>query len=252
MLYPKIETLYNRDEATHCIPKYVPERSLRRIEFALPNRWLLTEKIDGTNVRVIFEQHAAFEVHVISQEEPIGMNPKPTVRFAGRTDAAQLPPFLLARLQALFPVEKFATFEDDRNPHTLPKSVVLFGEGYGARIQKGGGNYRPDASFRLFDVVITGMDDRPWWLDWNNVEDIAQKLGIETVPVLSRTARLSDAIEIVEDGQLYSRVAHSENDGMVTLAEGIVARTDPLLFDRRGQRLVWKLKVRDFLKETHP
>ena len=29
-------------------------------------------------------------------------------------------------------------------------------------------------------------------------------------------------------------------------AEGVVARTTPLLFTRKGQRLMWKLKVKDF------
>lgn len=240
MLYPKIETLYNRDEVTRCIPKYVPDRVLRCAEFGLPNHWLLTEKVDGTNVRVIYEQNASLVTHVLGQAEPIYIEPIPTVRFAGRSDNAQMPPPLLTRLAELFPLAKFeGVFEG-------AQKVVLFGEGYGERIQKGGGNYRQGVSFRLFDVVVIGDDERTWWLDWNNVADVAAKLGIETVPVLSSFARLSDAIEIAEDGQFYSRVAHSENNGMVTLAEGIVARTDPLLFDRRGHRLVWKLKVKDF------
>ncbi len=29
-------------------------------------------------------------------------------------------------------------------------------------------------------------------------------------------------------------------------AEGIVARTEPLLFTRRGDRVMWKLKAGDF------
>jgi len=240
MLYPKIETLYNRDEVTRCIPKYVPDRVYRCAEFGLPNHWLLTEKVDGTNVRVIYEQNATVVTHVLGQDAPVYIAPIPTVRFAGRSDNAQMPPMLLARLAELFPLTKFdGVFEG-------AQKVVLFGEGYGERIQKGGGNYRPDPNFRLFDVVITGMDDRPWWMNWDNVEAIAQKLGIETVPVISRHARLSDALEIVEDGLMGSRVAFAENNGMVTIAEGIVARTDPLLFDRRGHRLVWKLKVKDF------
>ena len=28
--------------------------------------------------------------------------------------------------------------------------------------------------------------------------------------------------------------------------EGIVARTEPLLLDRRGNRVMWKLKTKDF------
>ncbi|KKK85253.1 hypothetical protein LCGC14_2775160 [marine sediment metagenome] len=131
---------------------------------------------------------------------------------------------------------------------------VIYGEVYGARIQKGGGNYRSDVSFRLFDVVIFGQsvtrdgladDGKAWWLNWNDVEDVARKLSIETVPVVARMATLAQAIQVVEEG-LGSVVAQEEADRMDINAEGVVARTDPLLFDRRGQRLMWKLKERDF------
>ena len=55
--------------------------------------------------------------------------------------------------------------------------VTLYGEGFGAKIQKGGGNYIPNGqSFILFDVVIDG-----WLLQRKNVQDIATKLGIDTV-----------------------------------------------------------------------
>lgn len=232
--YPKTENLYVRDEVRHCIPANPAERALRRAEFAIPQRWLLTEKIDGTNIRVQF----------CIADGSLSRNT--FVAFGGRTDAAQLPPFLLKHLQETVTVEKMVACFD------LNTCGILFGEGYGPRIQKGGGNYRPDVSFRLFDVVVFGpsvtqnpFDGRVGWLDWSNVEDIASKLGISTVPVLSRTATLSDAIQAVEEN-FFSRVAAHENNGCAYLAEGVVARTDPLLFDRRGHRLVWKLKHRDF------
>jgi hypothetical protein len=228
--YPKIETLFVRDEVTHRIPMYVPERALRRVEFSVPSRWLLTEKIDGTNIRIPFSTKAA--------ASPSGDSSYVGVR--GRTDAAQIPPFLLSFLQETFTLEKLLASFD---PDTIG---ILFGEGYGPRIQKGGGNYRSDVSFRLFDVVVFGADDHAaWWLDWNDIEDVARKLGIETVPVVGRGVGLGEAIQTVEAG-LGSAVAYQENGRTDVNAEGVVARTDPLLFDRRGHRLVWKLKERDF------
>jgi hypothetical protein len=242
--YPKIDTLYRRDEVTRYIPKFVSERSMLRPEFSLPSRWLVTEKIDGTNIRVIFEPAAP---------APDGGGPgcamaRPArVRFAGRTDNAQIPSFLLSHLQETFPPEKLVScFEPDT-------TAILFGEGYGARIQKGGDDYRSGVSFRLFDVVAFGLnvvtsdpfDGKPWWLNWNDVEDVAGKLSIKTVPVVGRTAGLGEAIQTVEAG-LGSAVAYEENERSDVNAEGVVARTDPLLFDRRGRRLMWKLKERDF------
>lgn len=72
MMYPKIETLYERYPDTHKVIK----GQLKRPEFGLVNSWLVTEKIDGTNIRV---QYLNAQI--------------PTVSFKGRTDNAQMPSF---------------------------------------------------------------------------------------------------------------------------------------------------------------
>lgn len=220
MEYPKIETVFDRDPETH----KVVVRQLRKPEFGLVSEWLVTEKIDGTNIRV----HVGLEG---------GGSRRVTAK--GRTDNAQIPPFLVERLQQMFPPRVFdAVFDDDVN------EVILFGEGYGARIQKGGGDYRDGVSFRLFDVVVRG--ERDWWLAWEDVEDVARKLGIQTVPVVGYGHTTDEALSLVKDG-LLSLVADAEAPGNTSRqAEGIVARTEPALFDRRGARLMWKLKERDF------
>lgn len=210
MEYPKIETLYERDEKFRVMDK------LRLPEFAAVGRWLVTEKVDGTNVRVFLDSDG-------------------TVRFGGRTARAQMPTFLLDYLQRTFTADRFDKAFD------LGVTAILFGEGYGPKIQKGG-NYRGDVAFRLFDVLIRG--ERDWWLNWDNVEDIAEKLGISTVPVLARDVGLEVALGCLRKG---SQVALREG-GNEVMQEGIVARTDPLLFMRNGHRLMWKLKDKDFAK----
>lgn len=226
MEYPKIETLWNRDP--HDM-KLVLAGDLRCEEFGLVDKWLITEKVDGTNVRVVLSQAALY------------VNPQ--VSFFGRTDAAQFHPDLSAYLERTFTLDKLVpTFESDEGD--LPTEVTLFGEGYGPKIQKGG-SYRGDISFRLFDVVVRTTQD--WWLNWYGVEDIAEKLEIKTVPVISRDQSLGEAQQNCLD--LYSRVASEDNPqpypGYGLFQEGIVARTDPLLFMRNGHRLMWKLKRRD-------
>lgn len=213
--YPKIETLYVRDLETH----KVIDGELRRPEFAIPRTWHVTEKVDGTNVRLILDN-------------------TPSVSYRGRTDAAQMPPFLLDMLQGRFPLPIVAAaFE----PLT---TAIIFGEGYGPRIQKGGGNYTSIVSFRVFDVAVLGDDNRWRWLSWGGVTDIARKIGADTVPVLYESATLQQALSLVVVG---SHVARVENSSAPTIVqEGIVARTDPLLFMGDGRRLTFKLKGRDF------
>jgi ATP-dependent RNA circularization protein (DNA/RNA ligase family) len=223
--YPKIETAFDRDLQTF---KVVPGK-VRRPEFGLPRRWLVTEKIDGTNVRVTIDTGG--------EVDPEGNVAPARVCFQGRTDKAQLPPFLAERLREMFPLPLVAqAFE----PMT---TAVLFGEGYGARIQKGGGNYREGVSFRLFDVVVFGREGRPWWLNWKDMKDIAWKLGIQAVPVVGEAEEFWYAAGLASGPSL---VAQEDGGNPETQREGVVCRTDPLLFMRDGRPLMWKLKEKDF------
>ena len=215
--YPKIETLYDRDEQT----KRVIPGALRRGDFGIIRRWRVTEKIDGTNIRV-------------------GLNPDGTVAIGGRTDAAQIPTPLLSYLLATFTPDKLrAVF---MNPDGPGADFTLFGEGYGPKIQNGGG-YSPMPKFRLFDVRVGD-----WWLEWENVVDVAAKLGIATVPTLGNP---DDDFTLPESAEslaslIDTSITALDDGGTGCRAEGIVAKSEPLLFTRRGERVMWKLKFRDF------
>lgn len=222
--YPKIETLYTRD------PDHFVTDVIRCPEMKQIKDWLVTEKVDGTNIRVVVHPGGVSAGFVAA-----GDIIPTVVEFKGRTDRAQVPTFLLAELERLFPPERLDGVFD-------AEGVVLFGEGYGAKIQKGGGNYRTGVSFRLFDVLVDGR----WWLDWENVCNIAKKLDIRTVPVLGEPWELTEIAAQVQAG-MHSRVAFLEGPGnSQVMAEGIVARTDPYLFDKRGRPLRFKLKTGDF------
>jgi ATP-dependent RNA circularization protein (DNA/RNA ligase family) len=213
VVYPKIETLYNRSPETFVVD---PDE-LRLPEFDMIKGWVVTEKVDGTNVRVACHSDGDIE-------------------FGGRTDNAQMPIFLLNHLREVFIVDKFVSAFEGAD---LPE-IILFGEGYGPKIQKGGGLYRSDVSFRLFDVKVGD-----WWLNFMDVEGVAQKMGITTVPRLAYIDYLPkniDDLAIIVDQSVVSR----EDRGAGCRAEGIVAHTEPMLFTRRGQRMMWKLKFKDF------
>lgn len=205
--YQKIQSIYKRDEHTH---KFIEgEYSLPEFEYLKDNEWLFTEKIDGTNIRVAWlpDEKGEFKL-----------------RFGGRTDNAQTPTFLLSKLQDLFD-------EFDWVGH-FPDGIVLYGEGYGAKIQRGG-NYIPDGvDFALFDVLIG-----EWWLRQDDVEGIAQTLGIKTVPRLGR-GTLDSAVSQIKNGLTSSFGGF--------LAEGMVIRPIVELKSRNGHRIITKLKHKDF------
>lgn len=244
MKYPKIKTIFNRDDKFKVV-----EGDYRVPEFENVKNWYVTEKIDGTNVRVIYEpqfprKEGGMSMGLSYEVEYAGH----TLRYAGRTDKSQLHPTLTAYLEKTFTIDKLHEIFPDKQvegelsqyPH-----VLLFGEGYGPKIQKGD-NYRPDVSFRLFDVYIYDKEHPMggWWLEPENVLEIATKLGIETVPHLF-TGSTDTIVEFVKSRN-KSFVAESDSGNSRYLMEGVVARTKPLLFNRRGERLIWKLKLKDF------
>lgn len=211
MHYPKIENLYKRDETTH---KCGPEFGLRMPEVSQISKWLVLEKVDGMNMRVVWEP------------EPIANTYREPVYY-GRSDKANIPGDLKTHME-----EKFSTatmleaFREDEVD--LPIKVVLFGEGYGAGIQSGG-HYREDKAFILFDVVVNDH-----WLPFPDVMDISYKLGIPHAPALAFNATLRDAKKCVALSELT-----------IGPTEGIVCRTDPYLFNSWGQRIMFKYKSRD-------
>ena len=210
MKYPKINTLWKRDEKN----KFnIIEGDFSCPEFASICKWHITEKIDGTNIRVIWN----------SQRED-----SPT--FLGRTDEAQIPPFLLDKLKEIFTREKLLKHFPDS------ELVVLYGEGYGNKIQSVGKKYRKDNSFIIFDANIGG-----WWLEPHNVKDIAIKLNIDYVPELG--IRTNKEIISLVKGSFRSSLAEDNLN-----AEGIVARSHPLMLFRDGSPIMWKLKTKDYVK----
>ena len=209
--YHKIQSVYLRDPENKFRTFLDGQWSRPELGYLKDNVWVWTEKIDGTNIRIMWD----------------GKN----IIFGGKTDNAQIPAFLVNRLNKLF--EGTANRKKMKDIFGEEGEVCLYGEGYGAKIQKGGGNYIPNGqNFILFDVNIGGI-----WLERNNVEDIANKFEIKTVPIIGKGA-LKEAIELVKKG-------FDSKEGKL-IAEGLVIRPEVELKDRRGYRIITKVKHRDF------
>jgi ATP-dependent RNA circularization protein (DNA/RNA ligase family) len=213
MRYPKTQTLWKRMTQR---PRMIIEGEYSLEEFGNVRRWSITEKIDGMNVRIVFNNNSII----------------PFILFRGRTNNAQMPKKLLSVLEDRF------TEDNMRNRFSLAREAILFGEGYGAKIQKDGGKYRSDNAFILFDVVVDGI-----WLNRESVKEIADTFNIECVPEMGIMEE-DDAVEYVK------RKTQSAISEQPKIAEGVVARSEPLMLFRNGRPVMWKLKVRDFEETT--
>lgn len=205
--YQKIEAIFERDIAGS---KKLIIGKFRNpaIQYLANAQWVFTEKIDGTNIRIAWDGHK--------------------ITFGGRTDRAQIPAHLVNKLNEMFgDVATEELFEQLFGE----KEVILFGEGYGAKIQNGG-LYRDDVSFILFDIMVGGI-----MLERENVEAIARALSIDVVPIILR-GTINEAIEYVQ--------AHPKSTIGVAPMEGLVGRPAVELRDRAGNRIIVKVKVCDF------
>ena len=197
--YHKIQTLFKREKNGKII---IDKYSRPEFEYLYNNIWDLEEKVDGMNIRVIFDGEK--------------------IRFNGKTDNAQLPVPLFEKLIEFFPVEKFKDYPP----------MCLYGEGYGVKIQSGGKYISDGVSFVLFDIKISDF-----WLERSNKEDIASKLGINIVPIV-KSGTLANMLDLCERG-FISAWGDFE-------AEGIVAKPQIPLFNKKGNRIITKLKCKDF------
>ena len=215
MEYPKIQTVFMRDDNGLIIPTLFTKPEF---EWLKDCKFRAEEKIDGTNIRVEIN----FDEQGVCSWE-----------LAGKTDKAVIPQHLLARLHELF---DNVNFHEVFNNPSCSTHITLYGEGYGYKVQGCGSRYRrTTCDFILFDVKVDN-----WWLYRDDVIDIANKLGIDYVPQLGYMT-LMEAIKFVYDGFKSTIAEDSTLD-----AEGLVLKTPSNLLFRNGERIVMKVKSKDF------
>lgn len=207
--YPKIPGPYLRDPATN----QLTERwSSPELEATRGLYWRFTEKVDGTNVRIIWDGHR--------------------VSFAGRTDKAQFHPDLFRWLEEHFGGPDNEVLFEQKFGEGV---ATLYGEGFGAGIQNGG-KYAPEMSVVLFDVRVNDH----WWLQREGVEEVATYFRMRVAPLVWPDDRLT----------LNEAVVRMRNEPLRSAwgdfgAEGLVGVTEAGLRGRDGHRLIVKLKGRD-------
>lgn len=218
--YQKIQTLFKRDERNIIIPD---QFTYPEFEVLKDLKWECTEKIDGTNIRIELSSSGNPEDGII-------------MSFKGRTDKAVIPEHLLTKLNWLFDRERLMEVLNITD-ETQDCNITLYGEGYGAKIQKGVNYISNDVNFILFDVKIG-----KWWLDRESIKDIANKLGISAVPLMGYMT-IPEAIEYVKKGFKSTIAENKDYD-----AEGLVLKAPCGLLKRDGERLITKIKTVDFRK----
>ena len=219
MQYHKIQSVWKRD----------PENNFKtflRGDFSRPEfqtlwnaDWEFTEKVDGTNIRIIWV-------------------PGDGLTLGGKTDRAQIPGGIVKFYEdnALPQLAWFEDFFPQEYPHAI--RVTLYGEGYGGKIQRGG-KYREDQSVVFFDILVERENGTRFWMNRGDAYVIFDQLAFDRVPILMH-GPLSRGVEICERG-FASQWGDFE-------AEGVIARPVTELVNTFDERVITKLKCADFPK----
>ena len=204
--YQKINTVWKRHPTTNRV--LVGNYSTPELEYLAQTQWWWWEKVDGTNIRLHWNGWDRWLI-------------------GGKSNNAQIPGPLHEYLVSILP-------DIDASRDQFDGPATVYGEGYGAGIQKGGA-YSDTPKFAVFDVLI-----EDWWLNWDNVTSISEKLGFETVPFLGQTT-LMEAVRIVREDEGVS--AYGEQ----VVREGLVGRPRVELHTRTGKRIIVKVKRKDYI-----
>lgn len=238
--YPHIDTCFKRE-----MDKQSPYYNCIRPDEPLVNpvlqwareigiRFEATEKVDGTNMSIYIIPRTKVVRPADSFEQPYEVIDHYDMEVHGKTPKAQLNGKLLENIYRKWPIEKLVevfTYNGQKPTDT----IILYGEGYGVGIQKGGNYIKNDVDFRLFDVQIG-----KFWLEREALEDIASKLSMDIVPVIGYMT-IDEAIEYVKKGFKSTIAENKEYD-----AEGLVLKMPFGLLMRNGGRIMTKIKTCDF------
>lgn len=207
--YHKINGVFKRDEKWKFI---MWDWACPEFEYLQDYEWDWYEKVDGTNIRIWWDWE--------------------WVSYWWKTDNAQIPPHLEGELLKIFWLKK--TIFREVFPDSKENPICLYWEWYWEKIQSWW-DYWP-ASFILFDVKIWDV-----WLKREDVEDIAEKLGIKCVSKVWCTT-LNEAIQITK-GRWWMSLLKD------WLAEWAIWIPKWNLLDRMWRRIIIKLKHKDLINQ---
>lgn len=208
--YQKIQNLYAFDPT---IRKYKKEFFNPIVEYLKDLKWIGTEKIDGTNTRIIWD---GFSFH-----------------FMGRTNMSKI-----EENKELINIlnEKFIAKNDMEIVFEQmfgKKQVILFVEAYGGKIQNGA--YKCNTNIIGFDIMVDGT-----YLDKFVSKEIFEKIGIDFVPMIQFN-NLQEAIDYVKTHEASIKYPDCK-------LEGLVCFPPCRIYDNKHDRVIVKIKGKELKK----
>lgn len=217
MTYPKIQSPYKRNETG----VFIPEFSLQVFSYLFDNIWLIYEKIDGFNVRVIWD----------------GEN----VHFNGKSDNTAFTVAQLSYLNSIFKPNLFAPFDP----------CVIYGELVGPKCN--GNVYKlKEHEFVLFDSYRSSNAEwnklsNAGWQGTDFLDELCTLFKIRRSPCIAVMPLRYCVRQFLNKTLDTSYMISTMFPGMAS--EGFILRPECELTTSRNERVITKLKFRDKFSE---
>jgi len=183
--------------------------------------WIVTEKIDGTNIRIILDQQkedGSRDYYIGSRKLILNNEDKNSKQFLDCIKDVN--------------INKLIDYFKD-----IKHTITIYGEGYGAGVQTGH-IYSQDKNYRVFDIKIGDV-----YQDWTYVCKVCVDNQLNIVPLLGNSKELSYDKCV---GLLNTFHNTLIQEGIGGTPEGVVYKFEPVLLDKYGERLIFKVKFKDF------
>lgn len=216
--YPKLKNLHKRDPADNkVIDAYTDE--IFSPELLGNAGWTWREKLDGTNLRIIWDGHRA--------------------EYRGRTDRAQF-----SDGQTMFLDEKIKSpaFEELLEQTFGNTEAALYAELIGNKIQ--GNPHKIDGyEIRVYDAFVAG-----WWLLPASVDELANDLGLGSAEIIV-VAPIGNMHQVMKNIASITEAFEGEA-GPLEYLEGIVGTAPGSVLGRNGSILRVKLKLASYHRDS--
>lgn len=206
--YRKIYTIFERDKKFKIV-KGVLNPKLEAIKNI--KNFVVTEKIDGTNCGIILTPEK--EILLRKRSGIIKDDKEHHHYFEAIKD---------------IDIQKIKDYFEDSN-----SLITIFGEACGDNIQKKGKEYGDVKHFRLFDIKVGDS-----FFDWNDLVKFSKATGISLVKWEKFEGK-----DVFDYDYWLKKL---QTDNKKKYVEGYVVRSNPLLLNKFGERMIFKIKLKDF------
>ena len=232
--YPKIQTLFKRDSNFKVINEY-RVKSLLYVK-----NILIMEKIDGTNAQIELVYRKPDVILSIFSRNNLIYSEINGTALISNDDIMYIKETIFKKVN-LTKLRKwyFENFCLEEKSIT----VRLFGEVYGKGINTGY-KYSNNRDIRIFDIQINNN-----FISFYKVFNICEQLELKTVPIIYQGESKDLSYEAIRylliENEKTNKTLINEG-GAGGYLEGFIIKSEPLLLDEYGERVMAKIKREDF------